>query len=206
MEYFDRESYSRLYNKHSQIADNLSNIAMLWPQLGIGPFTKKTIEGLTSKTWIQIQPQIEEEVKAPVLKELDKLGINNKGIRESMLKNGCADAFSVLSEIRNHVRFLSDSELEAFVIQEETSEVVLSKQWEQKLRDRHTHKPQTENQKRFAEISERFQKDYQALIELLPSNVPVFSHEGDIIKGLFRLKGRSQYIDFFDKSVLKQIR
>jgi len=205
MEYFDKENYNRIYNKYAQASNRLASIAMIWPQLGIGTFTQKTIEWFASMPWIHIQPEIEDEIKKPVLKELDSLNIKNRGIRESMLKNGCADALSTLSEIRNHTQGLSDCEPDAFVIQSKTGEVVISNDWEAQLRDQHTHKPHTDNQKKFAEIVERFQNDYQDLIKLLPSGTPVFGDSNGFgPRPLFRLQG--QKIDYVDKSLLKRIK
>jgi hypothetical protein len=136
---------------------------------------------------------------------MGRLKINIQAIRDNMIKTGSEKSLNTLNDIRGLITVsLRDCDPVAFSIHDQTGEIVLNSDWEKELRVKFTVIPESENQIRFAELVNEFQKNYNDLKSLLPGSTPVFGNEHDAIKPLFRMKGQS--ISFIEFSLLQRVK
>lgn len=202
MEYFEANEFNNDLTRHQRFCEQLNHAARLYNQLEIGKFDKAALAIFFDRQ--NRVKTLTELVEAPVISDLDKLGIKNENLRKSQIEGATAQQKEIISEIEETLKITIAGYIDHEAFEIRLGEVLVSDKWTAKLRESYTTKPESDNQKRFVELCESFEKTFNELKSLLPGVDIVADGRMMQNKPLFNLQGNT--IDFLHKKYLAKVK
>ncbi|HBH23203.1 MAG TPA: hypothetical protein DDY13_07245 [Cytophagales bacterium] len=198
MEYFESKIYSDTVNQHRMAASKLTEALRIYSSLGTGENDEEIISDMLSSNRDEL---LTKRILEPMNKQLDESGIKVQKLRESMLAAAKEDAKEALEVINTTLRDLYNIDSYAFDIK--NGNVIVSEDWKAELKAECTITPESEDQKRFAQLVDQFQETIQELKAILPRHIPVFKKDR-IDEGVFFLDSVFD-IEIIDTKALKSL-
>jgi hypothetical protein len=198
MEHFDSISYANELNRYRNYLPALNSLIDNFNSLDIGVFSERELDQIFKLSKSDFKAFCEERIKEDAIQQVDKLGITKQKLKQKFIQDSISDELETLKDLGSFPYNLKRKGYEL-----EGGKAFFDQSFESVLEELYTTKPETDNQKKVAELIETI---CTAIGELSPlvGKRKIIGYRNESIKPFIRMKGNE--IDFVFTEHLKNIR